>query len=149
MTVLIALREEEKNMSEKKTLKNKYRITIDFDNNEICFTTEIREALGCPEGFNFVFRKRDAILGITEKIICEDPKEKIRTESFENAWSDCWNETTKLFHVKTETFLRVIKGYIPGRNQNGVYTFSGKKAEGANVVLFDLKKYIMKREQNI
>ena len=136
-------------MSESKTRGKEYQITIDYGNNEICIPPDIRDALGFTDRFSFIFRKRDAVLGITERLIFDEPLENNRKKRYENAWTDYWDEQSQLFRVKTETFLRVIKGYIPGRNQNGVYTFSGKKAEGANVVLFDLKKYIMKREQNI
>ena len=113
-------------------------IILDFKKNEIQIPESVRDALGAPEELNLIFRKRDAMLGITEKIIFDYPYEKRNSKRHETMWRYLWDASAEIYRVKTECLLRALSKYIPDFVWNGVYTVSGRMADKINVVLFDL-----------
>ncbi|MCR4615724.1 MAG: hypothetical protein K5756_06200 [Clostridiales bacterium] len=113
-------------------------IIMDYMQNEILIPRSVYDALSAPDEVSIIFRKRDAMLGITEKFICDDPYWNSNAKRLKSLWNDFWDEAAGYYRVKNECLLRALSKYIPGFIVNGIYTVNGNKADKTNAVLFDL-----------
>lgn len=110
-----------------------FRITFDFDNNELLIPFEVFEALGSPLDFTFLVHTENRAFAIAGEIEREYPPGVRKPRPLRaSRILRYWDNDANTFRIDAAGYaMRKLGGYFRGFNGNGVYTVDGEiKSDG-------------------
>ena len=119
-----------------------FRITFDFDNNELLIPFEVFEALGSPLDFTFLVHTENRAFAIAGEIEREYPPGVRKPRPLRaSRILRHWDNDANTFRIEAAVCaMRQLGGYFPGFNGSGVYTVDGGIKSDGNItaVVYDL-----------
>lgn len=119
-----------------------FRITFDFDSNELLIPFEVFETLGSPLNFTFLIHTENRAFAIAGEIereypLCVRKPRPLRASRILRHWD---NDANTFRIDAAGCAMSKLGGYFPDFNRNGVYTVDGEiKSDGKiTAVVYDL-----------